>query len=92
MVDVIIYTGEGGTYPNTGRQIADQQRISEIKRWQKIHLNGFPFALPSRQRLTFPTFPEDFDIAMMAFKQCCAILAGKSWADVSKLAVRIERP
>ena len=26
--DVIIYTGEGGRDPNTGRQIADQQLIS----------------------------------------------------------------
>jgi putative restriction endonuclease len=42
MSDVIIYTGEGGRDPNTGRQIADQRLISGNKALAENHLSGIP--------------------------------------------------
>jgi putative restriction endonuclease len=40
--DVIIYTGEGGRDPNTGRQIADQQLLLGNRALAENHLNGIP--------------------------------------------------
>jgi putative restriction endonuclease len=40
--DVIIYTGEGGRDPNTGRQIVDQKFIKGNKALAENHLNGIP--------------------------------------------------
>jgi putative restriction endonuclease len=40
--DVIIYTGEGGRDPNTGRQVADQQLTLGNKALAENHLNGIP--------------------------------------------------
>jgi putative restriction endonuclease len=42
MGDVIVYTGEGGRDPNTGRQIADQQLVSGNRALAENHLNGIP--------------------------------------------------
>jgi putative restriction endonuclease len=40
--DVIIYTGEGGRDPNTGREIADQQLLLGNPALAENHLNGIP--------------------------------------------------
>jgi putative restriction endonuclease len=40
--DVIIYTGECGRDPNTGRQIADQQLLLGNRALAENHLNGIP--------------------------------------------------
>ncbi|MGO9353608.1 MAG: YDG/SRA domain-containing protein [Mycobacterium sp.] len=40
--DVIIYTGQGGRDPNTGRQIADQQLTRGNLGLARSHLDGLP--------------------------------------------------
>src|ERR1700704_3303883 len=40
--DVIIYTGEGGRDPKTGRQIAVQQLLLGNRALAENHLNGIP--------------------------------------------------
>jgi putative restriction endonuclease len=57
--DVIIYTGEGGRDPNTGRQIADQQLISGNKALAENHLNGTPVRV-HRGKAHVPDMPEGF--------------------------------
>jgi putative restriction endonuclease len=42
MGEVIIYTGEGGRDPNTGRQVADQQLVLGNKALAENHLKGIP--------------------------------------------------
>jgi putative restriction endonuclease len=59
MGDVIIYTGEGGCDPNTGRQIADQQLISGNKPLAENHLNGIPVRV-HRGKAHVPDMPEGF--------------------------------
>ena len=57
--DVIIYTGEGGRDPNTGRQIADQQLILGNKALAENHLNGIPIRV-HRGKAHVPNMPEGF--------------------------------
>ena len=57
--DVIIYTGEGGRDPNTGRQIADQQLVLGNKALAENHLNGIPIRV-HRGRAHVPDMPQGF--------------------------------
>lgn len=57
--DVIIYTGEGGRDPNTGRQIADQQLILGNKALAENHLNGIPIRV-HRGKAHVSNMPEGF--------------------------------
>ena len=57
MGDVIIYTGEGGRDPGTGRQIADQQLLLGNKALAENHLNGVPIRV-HRGKAHVPNMPE----------------------------------
>jgi putative restriction endonuclease len=57
--DVIIYTGEGGRDPNTGRQIADQQLILGNRALAENHLNGIPIRV-HRGKAHVADMPEGF--------------------------------
>jgi putative restriction endonuclease len=57
--DAIIYTGEGGRDPNTGRQVADQQLILGNKALAENHLNGIPIRV-HRGKAHVPNMPEGF--------------------------------
>jgi putative restriction endonuclease len=59
MGDVIIYTGEGGRDPNTGRQIADQRLISGNKALAENHLSGIPIRV-HRGKTHVPDMPDGF--------------------------------
>jgi putative restriction endonuclease len=59
MGDVIIYTGEGGRDPNSGRQVADQQLVLGNKALAENHLNGIPIRV-HRGKAHFPNMPEGF--------------------------------
>jgi putative restriction endonuclease len=66
MGDVIIYTGEGGRDPNTGRQIADQQLALGNKALAENHLGGIPVRV-HRGRAHVPNMPQGFLYRMTDF-------------------------
>jgi SAD/SRA domain len=57
--DVIIYTGEGGRDPATGRQVADQRLVKGNKSLVENHLNGIPIRV-QRGQAHVPDMPEGF--------------------------------
>ena len=57
--DVIIYTGEGGRDPNSGRQIADQRFEAGNKALAENHLNGVPVRV-HRGKAHVPDMPEGY--------------------------------
>jgi putative restriction endonuclease len=57
--DVIIYTGEGGRDPKTGRQIADQELVLGNKALAENHLNGIPIRV-HRGKAHVPNMPEGY--------------------------------
>jgi putative restriction endonuclease len=59
MGDVIIYTGEGGRDPNTGRQVADQQLALGNMALAENHLNGIPIRV-HRGRAHVSDMPEGY--------------------------------
>jgi putative restriction endonuclease len=59
MGDVIVYTGEGGRDPNTGRQIADQQLVLGNKALAENHLHGTPIRV-HRGKAHIPNMPRGF--------------------------------
>jgi SAD/SRA domain len=64
--DVIIYTGEGGRDPATGRQVADQRLVKGNKSLVENHLNGIPIRFSAVKR-TFRICQRDSVIGMTAF-------------------------